>query len=68
MSTVDEMTFEDAFAALSEIVEELDSGELTLERTIALYEQGQTLAHHCQRLLDTAELRVTRAGEDGLEP
>ena len=68
MSAVQEMSFEEAFAALSEIVGELDSGELTLERTIALYERGQTLAQHCQHLLDAAELRITQAVEDGSEP
>ncbi|MBN1639767.1 MAG: exodeoxyribonuclease VII small subunit [Anaerolineae bacterium] len=58
------MGFEDAFAALAEVVEQLDSGELTLEQTMALYERGQLLARHCQRLLDQAELRVSQAVGD----
>lgn len=64
MSDVPEMGFEDAFAALAEVVEQLDSGELTLEQTMALYERGQLLARHCQRLLDQAELRVSQAVGD----
>ena len=67
MSDVGEMSFESAFGALSEIVERLDTGELTLEQTIALYEQGQLLARHCQELLDDAELRVSQTVEDGSE-
>jgi exodeoxyribonuclease VII small subunit len=66
--TVEEMTFEQSFAALQETVERLETGELTLEDTILLYERGQTLARHCQDLLDRAELRVTQLGGDVVEP
>jgi exodeoxyribonuclease VII small subunit len=54
------MTFEAAFAELEHIVRELESGELTLEGTMALYERGQTLARRCQERLDQAELRITQ--------
>lgn len=55
-----EMSFETAFAELGRIVQRLEAGDLTLEETIALYEQGQKLAAYCQRQLDQAELRVTQ--------
>lgn len=54
------LTFEAAFAELSQIVQQLDAGELTLEDTLALYERGQSLARYCQEELDRAELRVTQ--------
>jgi exodeoxyribonuclease VII small subunit len=66
--TVEEMTFEQSFAALQETVERLETGELALEDTILLYERGQALARHCQELLDRAELRVTRLGGDAVGP
>lgn len=66
--TVEEMTFEQSFAALQETVERLETGELALEDTIMLYERGQALARHCQDLLDQAELRVTQLGGDAVRP
>jgi exodeoxyribonuclease VII small subunit len=53
------MTFEQAFQALQDTVTQLETGELALEETLALYERGQALARRCQDLLDQAELRVT---------
>ena len=64
----EEMTFEQAFAALEETVEQLETGELALEDTLSLYERGQALARRCQDLLDQAELRVTQLGGDVAEP
>jgi len=61
------MTFEQAFAALEETVEQLETGELALEDTLSLYERGQALARRCQDLLDQAELRVTQLGGDVAE-
>ena len=58
------MNFEQAFAALQETVEQLETGELALEDTLSLYERGQALARRCQDLLDQAELRVTQLGGD----
>jgi exodeoxyribonuclease VII small subunit len=66
--SVQEMTFEQSFAALQEVVERLETGELSLEDTILLYERGQALARHCQSLLDQAELRETQLGGDIAEP
>ncbi|MBN1202537.1 MAG: exodeoxyribonuclease VII small subunit [Anaerolineae bacterium] len=60
-----DLTFEQAFAQLEEIVARLESGDLTLEESVTLYEQGQTLARLCGTLLDTAELRVQQISDDG---
>ena len=60
---VKDMAFETAFAELEEIVQRLESGDLTLEEAISLYERGQALAHHCQDRLDRAELRITQLEE-----
>lgn len=53
-----EMSFEEAFQALEEAVQRLEAGNLTLEESLALFEQGTQLAAYCSRLLDAAELRV----------
>ena len=59
-----EMTFEAAFAELERIVQQLESGELSLEDTISLFERGQLLAGQCQGRLDQAELRITQLVKD----
>ncbi|MDL1900095.1 exodeoxyribonuclease VII small subunit [Anaerolineae bacterium CFX9] len=58
-------TFETAYAELEAIVSQLDSGELTLEQSVALYERGRKLAAYCQTLLDQAELRVSQLEDNG---
>lgn len=65
--SVEEMSFEEAFAALQETVEQLETGELALEDTLSLYERGQALARRCQNLLDQADLRVTQLEGDAAE-
>ncbi len=50
--------FEEALARLEDLVEELETGELPLEETIARFEEGQKLLRICNDLLSTAELRV----------
>jgi exodeoxyribonuclease VII small subunit len=57
------MSFEQAFATLQEVVTQLESGELSLEQSVALYELGRTLSARCQTLLDAAELRVKQVGD-----
>jgi exodeoxyribonuclease VII small subunit len=51
-------TYEQLYTQLQEVVARLEQGELPLEETLSLYEQGVRLAASCQRLLDGAELRV----------
>ncbi len=53
-------SFEEAFNRLSETVEALESGGLTLEAATNLYEEGMRLVRLCNQLLSTAELRVTQ--------
>lgn len=53
-----ELGFEEAYAQLEEILHALESGDLHLEQSLALYEQGINLAALCTRKLDEAELRV----------
>lgn len=61
-------TFESAFAELQQVVEQLESGGMDLERVLALFERGKELADACTRLLDAAELRVTRLTPESASP
>jgi len=51
-------TFEQAIERLESIVERLEAGELTLEESINVYEEGVKLAGFCAGKLDEAEHRV----------
>ena len=61
-------TFESAFAELQHLVEQLESGGMELDRVLALFERGNELADACTRLLDAAELRVTRLTPESASP
>ena len=62
------LSFEDAFRQLAEIAEGMEKGGLTLAEATARFEQGMKLVQHCNRLLDTAELEITRLRESYQEP
>jgi len=52
------LTFEEALARLEKVVDELEHGELPLERALALFEEGVRLSRTCSELLDRAEARI----------
>ena len=52
------LSFEESTRRLSAIVEELEGGELPLERSLALFEEGVRLARAAKDRLDRAERRV----------
>ena len=55
---VDKMTFEEALAELDGIVRQLETGDVELEKSIAIYERGAALKAHCEGRLKSAELKV----------
>jgi exodeoxyribonuclease VII small subunit len=65
MSTIDELSFETAYAELEQIITQLESGDLPLEESVTLFERGRKLSAHCQTVLDKAELRVNQLTDDG---
>ena len=52
------LDFESAMAELETLVEDMESGELSLEESLQRYEQGIALSHRCKQVLDHAELRL----------
>jgi exodeoxyribonuclease VII small subunit len=64
-------SFEDRLTQLETVVERLERGELTLEDSVRLFEEGVHLSNACKQELDKAEGRIqvlveTRSG--GMEP
>jgi exodeoxyribonuclease VII small subunit len=53
-----EQSFESSLASLERIVANLESGELSLERALELFEEGVALARRCQNQLGDAERKV----------
>ncbi len=53
-----EPTFESATERLAQVVDELESGDLPLEKALELFEEGVGLARSAQTRLDRAERRV----------
>ena len=65
MGKIEKLTFEQAFAELEESVQKLEAGGLTLEEGLAIFERGQSLAAHCSRQLDEAELKIKQITPEG---
>lgn len=51
-------TFEASLEALEQIVQQLESGDLPLEKSLELFEQGIRLSRECQDRLSQAERRI----------
>ena len=58
MSTTKPKTFESSLEELERIVRQLEQGELTLEKSLELFEQGVKLSRDCQERLSQAERRI----------
>jgi len=60
LSDVKEMRFEQALSALEGIVRRLEEGQVELEESIKIYERGEALKAHCEKLLKEAETRIEK--------
>ena len=59
-TAVQDMSFEEAMAELERVVAQLESGNVDLEKSIALYERGAALKAHCETKLKAAEEKVAQ--------
>lgn len=62
------LSFEQALSELEALVEQMESGELTLEESLASFERGVTLTRHCQQALQQAEQKVHILTHNKAEP
>jgi exodeoxyribonuclease VII small subunit len=53
-----ELSFEDALKRLEAIVQQLESGEVPLEKSIELYAEGDRLRAQCEERLKSAQARI----------
>jgi exodeoxyribonuclease VII small subunit len=54
-----EESFEQALKRLEQIVQQLEGGDLILEESLSLFEEGVRLTRVCSRRLDDAEKKIT---------
>ena len=53
-------TFEESMARLEQIVRAMERGDVALEESLKLFQEGTELVRGCQRLLDDAQLQVKK--------
>ncbi len=66
-ANIAKMSFEAALKELEDIVQQLERGDVELEKSIAIYERGAALRAHCEARLKDAQLKVEKIvlGADG---
>ena len=57
-------SFEDSLRRLEEIVQQLEQGDVSLDESIKMYEEGISLSKSCLEKLTQAELKLKRLGKD----
>lgn len=64
---IKDMNFESALGELETLVQNLESGQTSLEDSINAYERGVSLKKHCEKKLKEAELKIEQIAqnEDG---
>jgi exodeoxyribonuclease VII small subunit len=62
------LSFEQALEELDRLVRQMESGELSLDESIAAYRRGAQLAQHCQGKLAIAEQEIAKLDGDVLKP
>lgn len=64
---MEELSFEEALARLEAIVQQLERGDVPLDKSITLYAEGDRLRAQCQKRLEAAQARIEQivGGTDG---
>ena len=57
---LENLSFEESLAKLQNIVDKLDSGEIDLEKSVELYENGMKLKKICEEKLKKVELQIKK--------
>jgi exodeoxyribonuclease VII small subunit len=64
-NSIENLTYEQAFAELENILTRLEGETLNLEDSLLLYERGQLLARQCAGLLEKAQIRMQQLQVSG---
>ena len=58
-----DMNYEQSVKRLEEIVSTLESGNLSLDDSLKLYEEGAVLSENCRKMLSQAKLKIKNINE-----
>lgn len=61
------LTYEEAYNKLEEILSKLESKSASLDESLSLYEEGISLYKHCNKLLEGAQLKISKFNSLGIE-
>jgi len=64
-ASIENQNYEQALTELEDIISSLENEPSGLEKSVAIFERGKALIKHCQKLLDSAEMKVRQLEEDG---
>ncbi len=60
----EDSSFDESLRRLEQIVEQMERGDIPLEESLKLYEEGIVLSKACAQKLQQAELTIKRLGKD----
>ena len=66
-NNISNFSFEQAIKELGGIVEKIEQGQIPLANSISQYERGMSLIKHCRDILEKAEKRIEKVGEQKAE-
>ncbi len=61
------LSYEEAYKNLEDILAKLESGTTSLDESLNFYEEGVKLYRYCNKLLDEANLKINKFNEAGEE-
>ena len=61
------LTYEESYEKLEEILMKLESKNTSLDESLSLYEEGIKLFKHCNKLLEDAQLKISKFNNLGIE-
>ena len=60
MNKKTELSFEESLKELEDIVDQLESGDINLEKSVKLYEKGMLLKKNCEDKLKNVEMQIKK--------
>lgn len=61
----EELSVEEGFSRLDKLVQQMESGTISLEESFRLYAEGMELLKHCSDRIDLVEKKMLQISEDG---
>jgi exodeoxyribonuclease VII small subunit len=61
---ISKLSFEQAIKKLTDIVSKIEDGQISLEQSLAQYEQGMELIKHCRAILQKAEKKIDEISKE----